>query len=54
MTVKELIRQLRNFDENLYVEIDAVYDCGYGLAGNTVNSVKFENGNCVLFSKEFG
>jgi len=52
MTVGELIRQLQCFDENLYVEVDAEYDCGHGIAGDTVNSVDYKRGNCVLFSAE--
>ena len=52
MTVKEIIRQLKNFNEDLYIEVRAEYDCGLAIAGKTVDSVYFKNGNCVLFSLE--
>jgi len=52
MTVGELIGRLQCFDENLYVEVEAEYDCGHGIAGDTVNSVEYKRGNCVLHSDE--
>ncbi len=52
MTVRELIRQLQNFDGELSIEVKAECDCGFAMAGNTVDSVTFEDGKCVLFSYE--
>ncbi|KKN77485.1 hypothetical protein LCGC14_0360440 [marine sediment metagenome] len=53
MTVKELIQKLETFDPDHSIKIEAEYDCGYGSAGNTVDSVEFKNGNCVLISREY-
>ncbi len=53
MDVKELIKRLRCFDEDHHVKIEAVYDCGLGTAGDTVDSVEFKNGDVVLKSEEY-
>ncbi len=52
MTVKELIRQLQNFDGDLSIKVEAEYDCGHGLAGDTVDAVEFKESKCVLISNE--
>ncbi len=53
MTVKELIKKLRCFDENHHIKIEVKYDCGYGVAGNTVDAVEYKNGDVVLTSEEW-
>ncbi len=52
MTVKELIRELQAFDGDLYVGVEAEYDCGMAIAGDTVDGVEFKGGKCVLISNE--
>lgn len=53
MTVKELIKRLQCFDEDHHIQIEAEYDCGYGLAGGTVDDVQYKNGDVVLTSVEY-
>ena len=53
MTVKELIRQLQAFAGEHTVIIEAQYDCGMAVAGNTVDDVVFKDGDCVLISEEY-
>ena len=39
MKVKELIAKLKEFDKEAEVELLAEYDCGFGIAGGSGNTV---------------
>lgn len=52
MTVKELIDELKNYDENKQVYVYCSYDCGFGTAGGNVIEVCEENDHVELINNE--
>ena len=51
MTVKELIRQLKTFEETHYVEIEVDFDCACRKIKTGIKDVQFKDGNCVLYGE---
>ena len=49
MTVKDLIKHLRAFDEshNVTIEVDA--ECGHLKCKTAIDDVQFKDGDCVLY-----
>ena len=53
MTVKELIKHLRTFDENHHIKMEIETECGYVEVGSDIDDVQFKNGNCILHGCDF-
>ena len=43
MTVRELIKELQKYPEDMSVQILASYDCGYGYAGGEIQYIEKDN-----------
>ena len=52
MLVKELIRHLRTFDVEHFVEIEIYTECDYLKVKTTIDDVQYKNGNCVLYGQD--
>ena len=52
MTIKELIKHLREFDEEHVVLLQVDIECGYQKVECPIEDVQFKNGNCVLFGSD--
>ena len=48
MTVKELIKRLRCFDGNHYVNIEVDAECGHLKVKCKIDDVQFKHGDCIL------
>ncbi len=53
MTIKELIRQLRAFDETHSVEMEVDTECGCLTVGSTIQDVQFKDGKCILYGRDY-
>lgn len=51
MTVKELINELKKYDENTEVKMYASYDCGHCWAGGEIEMVDFTDGRVELINE---
>ncbi len=52
MTVKELIEQLQQYDENKRVEILCTYDCGHAAAGGSMIQIIDNGAYLKLYNDE--
>jgi methionine synthase II (cobalamin-independent) len=55
MKVKELIEKLKEYSEDMNVEIWASYDCGFGSAGGKIQFIEQDNDkNAIVLCNEEG
>ena len=53
MTIKQLIRMLRCFDEDHIVEMQIDTECGCVQVGSNIEDVEFKKGNVVLTGVDY-
>lgn len=53
MTVKQLIKHLRYFDENHNVNIEVDTERGYLKVKTNIEDVQFKEGNCILYGQDY-